>query len=324
MLRRTGAALFAFAWLESACDVPDYGFSDAGVPLRGDAGLAPLELVGNSVSDRILGEGEALEFSFNRYLKPSTAIRQSFAVRDAFSQGVQAPLVQYDPVTRIVRIENPEPRPSDWLLPDQPYTLILGVPELGVDLGGFRAIDEATLPRGRVFGFQTRGASRASEPIAPDFCGTVLPTLRDKCATCHGVQDALDLSSSAGIQRAIGSIARGSVRGAGGTVSPGKHFGEDMALIEPGNPASSYLLYKVLLSPSGTRASAHCGTPLELPAPTIAYTQDVSGSERTTLHTFIAGDPMPPVRENALTFDERRALSHWIQSGARISDCACK
>jgi hypothetical protein len=316
---RAGAVLVG-AGLLAGCDVPDYGFSDAGVPLRGDPGVGTLQIIDVSVADKILSEDESIELSFDRYLKPSTTIRQSFAVRDAFNQPVPAPLVQYDPVTRIVRVENPEPRPSDWLKPDLPYILLLGVPELGRDLGGFRAIDDAPLDKAQRFGFQTRGERKAEPRSRVSFCASVLPVLKDKCASCHNAGDPLDLSASEGVGRALGKTARTSTRGPGNPTAPGKHFGDDMPLIEPGNPANSYLLYKTLLAPNGTRQSPRCADQ-PLPQPRVKFSADVSSAHRETLHAFIGGAAMPPDTAQALTFEERRALSTWIQNGAETPAC---
>jgi hypothetical protein len=318
---RTPIVSLSLLHLVTGCDVQDYGFSDAGVPLRGDPGPGTMKIIDLSVADKVLEADEGIELSFDRYLKPSTAIRQSFAVRNAFNQPVQAPLVQYDPVTRIVRIQNPEPRPSDWLVADQPYFLLLGVPDLGRDLGGFRSIDDAPLDQAQRFGFQTRGERKPDARSSVSFCKSVLPLFKDKCTSCHNAGDVLDLSSSEAIARALGKTARTSVRGPSSPTAPGKHFGDDMPLLEAGNPANSYLLYKTLLAPNGTRTSPHCDD-APLPQPRVKFAADVSPAHRETLHAFIGGRPMPPDPAQALTFDERRALSVWIQNGAETPICS--
>ena len=315
-----------------------------------------LHVVGVSVSeDRPHYSDEAIEVSFDRLLLPSTVVRQSFVIRDAFDVPVDSPIVTYDPVLRVVRIDNPrldqgDPAVRPWMLDNQPYTLTLGVPKPGEDTGGFRALDRATLETNskRQWGFIARVRPVPPRPPTASnerFCGQVMPVFRAKCATCHGASRAdmgLDLSSPISIQKtAIGRLARTTARGSSSTlptsIAPG--FGRDMAIIDPRSPGTSVLLYKVLMAaPAGEGATTPAcgGTNFVPPLPVVPYFGGLDSNERDTLGAFITGMPMPfslqgegegeggggGASSAGLSLTEQRVIAAWIADGAVTPPCA--
>jgi hypothetical protein len=311
-----------------ACDA---GQRDVDVPFPG---AAPLRVIAvNVATSKTLPADGAIEISFDRLLKPASAVRQSFVLRDAFGANVDPPLVTYEPVTRTLRIASPRPPGVEWLLPDQPYVLALGIPRDGEELGGFRAVDNATLETraARVFAFTaTRATGTRAEPNIA-YCTHIEPLLRARCARCHRADDAtsgLDLASAAGITASLGRTARvlASQGNANAGTAPGRIFPGDMPILTPGNPAQSFLLYKVLLrppAPDETSVPPCGGTPYEPRRPGVAYLSDLGPTDREALRDLTPGGVMPPEGHDALTHRERVALSDWIASGAPTRTCAC-
>lgn len=290
----------------------------------------PLALVGINVGTSTpLRPGAAIELSFDRLLKPSSVVRQSFAVRDAFGEAVDPPVVTYDPVTRVVRIASPKPPGEVWLKPDQPYILVLGVPRPNEELGGFRAIDDSPMDANarRVFGFQVRGTEAPPVTLAPvDYCRDIKPLFAEKCLGCHSAGDAsgLDLATPAGIAASIGRIAREASRGPSARTgtAPGRLFGPDMPILDAGNASNSFLLYKVLLNRPGTGETKTCGPATVVSEPGVRYLPDPGDAERARLGARVFGQPMPPPPAPGLTDAERRRLSAWIAGGAK-TDATC-
>lgn len=128
------------------------------------------------------------------------------------------------------------------------------------------AIDGATLALGQLRRFEFFAGPPTGAPFAEpkvDFCADVLPIFQAKCAspTCHGdggqAAAGLVLTTPAGVAKtAIGVVARGAdtTGRSGAPESEGEVFGVGMPLVAPGNPASSWLLYKVDLAPPPARA----------------------------------------------------------------------
>jgi hypothetical protein len=280
--------------------------------------------------------------TFDRPLLPFSVTRQSLALRDAFNQAPLSPIVIYDPVTLTVTISNPSPGQS-WLLEDQPYKVILPVPKDANDIGGLRAIDNATLDHTYVVEFFTGGVPRAftpdvpkdrdngaldrPAPFRPTYCGDVRPIFDSHCGTAGGCHNATDkddagayppmgmlLTTDVGIRNtAIGRVSEQMNRAASSSpLAPGKRFGENMPIIDPGNPGNSYLVYKFL---------AHG------PATSPAITDD----EAARLRSLIAGQAMPPPfifrpsesnnLSSPLNVDDAKTIATWIAQGAAVNDC---
>lgn len=209
-----------------------------------------------------LAANDAIQIAFTRELLPSSVTRQSLTVRDAFGVPLN-PTVSYDPVARVVTIGNPNPQASTpWLLPGQPYTLELVIPD-DQDPFGVRAIDGATLNPAktpRFYGFNAGPVTPTplAEPTM-SFCDDVWPVFWGHCSEsgiCHSAPKpaaALVLDSADGLARtAIGHVAHGANTGPAAAsgpagAAPGNLFGVDMPVIDPGNPGNSWLMYKLLL-----------------------------------------------------------------------------
>jgi hypothetical protein len=279
-----------------------------------------------------------IELAFNRYLLPSTVTRQAFQLHSGGATGtLLTPTISYDPVARIVTIT---PISTMLLTPDQAAVVV-------IDPAVLRAIDGATLdPRQATtynFPVVAGGGGAASTQQAIDYCRDIFPVLNQKCGqTCHGaglMYEGLDLATVAAIAAtAIGKTAHGANTGPQSTPqSPGPVFGVDMPIIDPGsggggNPANSWLLYKLLLAvPPATSSTMYpaCdgGTcPVDVSTAHLAVqpalADEANDGERANLANEVQGREMPfpthpelPLDQSnsqALTVDELERVSLWI------------
>jgi len=299
-------------------------------------------------------------------LLPISVVRQSFILLDSSNQPVQAVLVTYDPVARVVTLSNPNPSQATWLTPDQPYKIELPVPKGDEDSAGVRAIDRATLDPSKPheIGFTVAAAAPAApaEP-ATSFCRDVSPIFQARCSAsfCHGTPQAgakserfpdgqsrpaagLVLETSVGVKNtALLRVAHGANTGglAGAGEAPGHVFGVDMPIVDPGNPANSWLMYKLLLAPlpdsdAGANIRTKCdGSQGDLPAtgffPATTFAK-MSDGERSRLSDYVLGNQMPyppqPGREDRsqnLSLEELERVRAWIAQGATVDECgACQ
>ncbi len=275
----------------------------------------------------------ALELRFDRYLLPSTAVRQSIRL----TSGPRAPeflIPEYDLVERVVVYRLPE---GVELAPGTLYTVEVRAPE--GDGWGFRAFDGAPLEEGPVpleFHFTTARASSTVDTAPPrevPDCAAIATFLdRGGCgsAGCHSGESpsmglALD-SVDALLSTAVGRIARETETGTevGTPLRDPARFGVRMPRIEPGAPANSYLLYKVLLDPENyplegdaigdcsSRYNVDWGGPCPDPAP---------GELERFQSWFVLGQAMPRRNEEgesvgALDRDALHDLADWIAAGA--------
>jgi hypothetical protein len=287
-----------------------------------------------------------IQIAFDRYLLPSTVVRQSVVLREG--DRPLAPTITYDPITRVITLGNPDPNGQNWLVPDQFYTITFPIPR-GNEDNGLRAIDRATLdPATPVLGFKAI-APPANEPVVRRtmrFCNEVLPILQDRCgsSSCHGgVQGGsapaagLVLDSWYGIQNtAIGRVSNASnTGGRASPAAPGPIFGVDMPIIDPGNPGNSWLLYKIVMAtppaqPTDPPPRVTCAPP-PVPAPRPFLDPPDLGvelkpadvGEQARLRDFVLGREMPyPPAFEALSVDWMRRLSAWIAQGAQVADCS--
>jgi hypothetical protein len=266
-----------------------------------------------------------LELRFDRFLLPSTAVRQSIA----FFSGAPSSVVpedrfgpeiipSYDPLERVVTFSLP---PGATLQPNTLYTVRIPIASSD-DAFGFRAFDGAALAGEEPLHISFRTSNRVdpTPPAVPSALGCPdlicqafgqveagcdLP-IASGCAAeqCHGAAETLppmglSLASPHGlISSALGRVAHQTETGptTGRTLASPPRFGTAMALIEPGRPSNSYLVYKLLVAPdaylpesegdacSRYRAAAdpeRCILPAE--------------EELTRLREwFVRGDPMPP------------------------------
>lgn len=273
-----------------------------------------------------------IQIAFDRALLPVTVNRQSFPMFD-YTKTQLAPIVTYDPVALVVTLSNPDPSNPNWLRADQPYKVVLGIPDGNADVGGVRAIDRAPLDPAQTRQFEFLVAGLTTDPTslingAPiNFCNDVLPIFSASCSqgTCHGAVEGkarpaagLVLATSTGVANtAISRVANGSNTGpfAGAGHSPSHLFGIDMPIIDPHDPGNSWLLYKVLLgSPAPALEVVEAGTtdagvpPSDgglgagvprscAPQPPFQSTAfdapGLSDAERDRLSNFVLGNRMP-------------------------------
>jgi hypothetical protein len=279
---------------------------------------------------------------------------------------VLEPAVTYDPVTRVVSLSVSTATPPPFLGPaGATFTVTIGVATAGDYIGGSgpRAIDNATLTTKVVETFQSvtpaMPTGSADRPV--HFCDDVLPIFQLRCSAgqCHGAPlgtiapaEGLVLETSLGIQNtAISRVSQESNTGgiAGEPQGQGEQFGVDMAIVEPGDPGASWLMYKVLRGTLRTidqtldAGVATCGEDASAPAsalvlPTPQPTLTLPSTEEEILSQYVLGNQMPyplnlPSTEQTpaddfatlpLTFDELERVRAWIAQGAEVDTCnAC-
>ncbi len=335
--------MVAGAALSAACDAGSFRADPATQP------TAKIRLLGANVGpNQTLPANGAVQLAFDRYLLPSTQIRQSIQLVTVAGEPVEPPVVQYDPVARTVTLSSMAG--TKWLAEGQTYRVVAGIPE-NKDANGFRALDGATLETPISITFLV-GPPRTVELDPPvDFCVDVLPIFSAKCSgsACHSSGDvsrpsvaaaSLVLDSSIGVQgTAINRVSQAANTGARFNESAaGKVFGVNMPLIAPNNPGNSWLLYKILLAPPPASVPAHSpytcakappsATPAAPYTPLAPYSEVPSPNEQAVLQDNVLGREMPfPVAQPTayeslpLTFAERQIVRAWISRGAPTPDC---
>lgn len=309
--------------------------------------------------DKALPADGSIQIALDRLLLPVTAVRQSFILADANNNALQ-PLVTYDPVRMVVILSDPDGTSGQWLMPGQPYKVIMPVPPKAGDTEfGLRAIDGATLEQAQQIGFLVTSPLGAGGAQKESFCGDVLPIFQARCNSgeCHGAPSqttpserfpdgrtkpaaGLVLDNSVGVaQTAIGRVAQGSNTSAiaGNPSAPSSKLGISMPIVDPGNPGNSWLMYKLLLAvPQGDETTAlnarDCQGAL-VPftvQPSLNVTASTpSDEERARLSDLVLGSqmPYPPEpgvdnRGSNLTVDELERVRVWIAQGASVDDCS--
>lgn len=278
------------------------------------------------------------EIRFDRYLLPSTAVRQSFLVysgeRSNAIPGIDLPALtpRYDVVERVVSFELPA---GVTLQPNTHYTTELVVPVHEDDFGfrafDLRPLDEQTTVR---TSFLTSNQRKMPTPKPADgSCSSVVSTLSNHCDSsgCHNSKDrvmGIDFSDANGlVLTAIGRVSHQTETGprTGVPTQNPDRFGEAMPLIDPGRPDNSYLLYKLLLSPENYWLSPSepdlCATSHLAPVGDGCVSVLASPDENERLRDwFLRGVGMPrAVGEAAPRFlvrRELRDLESWIRGGA--------
>jgi hypothetical protein len=218
--------------------------------------------------------------------------------------------------------------------------------------------DTMTWPRSITFTAgpaATAPASACNAVVGPciDFCGqikgtTASPGVFGGCLTgvCHQgsqggapVPVGLDLTTSTlGSSLAGTAIGRLSVESSEGALSqpvtgqPSIHFGQDMPIIDAqsrpdvpmvgmGDPANSFLIYKVLMAELGTAA------PTLATKAHLATWNPISPTDRAILSGLIPGREMPfpatsfDTVNTGLSLDQLETLSLWISQGAPVFTC---
>jgi hypothetical protein len=297
-----------------------------------------------------------IQIAFDRLLAPDSVTRQSFEVSDGSGVYLE-PVVTYDPVTRIVSLQSPNPPGTSWMTIGVTYYVQIGVAKASDTTGltGPKAIDGATLTQAVTEVFQAvapAAGGTASADRAIDFCDDILPIFQANCTTgaCHGSPSAgsepregLILDTPTGIlNTAINRASQESNTGAlAGLPTAAEQFSVDMPIIASGSPGDSWLVYKLLLAPNPpatTSSPATCGdagAPASVfQAPSsdpMAPSVPLSASEQAILSEMILGEQMPypyPGLNTALGIDAQERIRAWIvqlndpsNTAAQIQEC---
>lgn len=271
-----------------------------------------------------------IEFRFDRFLLPSTAVRQAFRIYTGSEDLSFTTQPEYDLVERVVTFSLPN---GALFQPGVRYSVELFVPASD-DAGGFRAFDDAPLAEGDVpltFDFRTQQIEPPAAPPdpAPWTCDQVVDVFGGStpawsAGTCHSGRNArmgLRLESRAAlIQTAIGEVAHQTMVGskASAVLSNPPRMGVQMARIHAGQPENSYLLYKLIRNPNIYRdpSGVGCTTVHEVPLPAGTCPEPSEEESQRLADYFVRGLPMP---RNSHVVDVR-GLQRWIKSGAPCAE----
>ena len=287
---------------------------------------------------------------FDRYLLPSTAVRQSFALYTGVESNVVPPgnrlpalTPRYDLVERVVSYELP---PGVRLQPNTHYTAELVVPEPDSEFG-FRAFDGAALDEETTvtLSFLTSNQEETRDAEASPTCSDLVygrqsPNVADQrpstfvsCSSggCHDADAprmGLDLSSERGVVlTAVGRVAHQTetTPNSGVDLQNPARFGAAMPRVDPGRPDNSYLMYKLLAAPENYRGADDpdpCATRYENLAvdPTTCVPASADENERLRAW-FLRGLPMPrtpsaDAEPTWLSREQLRGIQAWIRGGA--------
>lgn len=252
----------------------------------------------------------------------------------------------YDIVERVLIY-----RPVNPLRGGLVYTVEVIAPS-DADPDGLRAFDGAPLVEGDVplrFGFRTRRESPAEGPPTPlvPTCTDMVERTFNPCATagCHAAAsstpsscgpNAVDvggecvgvpamgmrLDSVEGlVDTVIGKVARQTETGprVNQPLAQPDRFGTQMARVDPGNPATSYLMYKLLRnadnlvprsgdvceSVHSVPVAAPGGAPVCSPAP---------GENERLREWFVLLEPMPTQGVRFGSREDLRDVERWISA----------
>ncbi len=296
---------------------------------------APEDITSGSAS--LVVPSSSLRLRFDRFLLPSTIIRQAVCLQpslddvETYTGCTDGVFLQpsYDPVRREVVLRQ---EPGSRLALDTLYKLTLFSPNIEGDCTpdaplscGILAFDRAPLEQAYTFTFQTvaidPGAVPDEAPPPADFCGPdgVVGALAG-CAysPCHApplTSAGLDLSDTYALDTtAINHVAHQTQVGqsADDPEATPSRFGRAMPIIDAsdrgtsGSPGNSYMLYKLLTGPSVE------GAPDDIrPDP-----EEIARLRASV----VVGLPMSP-DGSVLSPAQLLALSHWIARGAPTPDC---
>jgi len=289
----------------------------------------------------------AIELRFDRFLLPSTAVRQSLSVFTGANGVFLVPT--YDPAERIVLYRLP--RGGTWL-PNVRYTVELFRPSEHPEAWGFRAFDGAELsdegPAPLRFTFRTRRDPTATAaPVGPPptFAAVSEVLARGGCAAsgchrspdpsrcpasggeaevgiCAGPRMGLDLSGARGVETtALGQVAHQTDNGPyAGEVRAASSVGVGMPLIDRASPGSSYLYYKLLVNDRYAPGAPRCATRYSAPVPDGC--EATLAAELARLRAaFVRGSPMPLGADGPaprLPDPDLQLIGDWIASGATL------
>jgi uncharacterized membrane protein YgcG len=286
-----------------------------------------------------VGVDTAIWVRFDRFLDPTTVIRQSvritggtIGVDGSTPAGTEFASPFYDVIERVAVYR------LGGLQPGVRYTVTIWSPDDNQGTG-FRAFDGAPLAATTTFSFttSTNPTTSANEPTQPvvNFCSQCTNNhvvrgggqiLLQGCAfgTCHGTDteggppNNLDLSTFEAFQRtAIGHVAHQTLSGPTSTPEVlATRFGASMPLIDRNQPGNSYLLYKILIAPTLWPAAGAIPAAGEYPNQPVGGDIKPSDDELARLQeSFVMGGTMP-LGIDSFKIDQARAIQAWIASGA--------
>ncbi len=289
-----------------------------------------------------------VELRFDRFLLPGGGLSAGAFLYSGNPPANGSRLsVDYDLVERVVVLQ-----PSRPLVPHTLYTVeIVLYPDSSQ---GFWAYDRAPLVEAALplrFSFSTgSGPAPAPAPLPSesDTCETMSHGPLGSCAKCHTSTPAdgevaatfppmgLDLSSARGlfytaVNHAAHETETGTDIGGQGLRTPAR-FGVQMNVVDPGNPATSYLMYKLLQKPSNFQLGPDeqsCDTPYHSPVAEGGCTPPDADEIARLREWFLRGDPMPKnglskgqVVNAALDHSTLLRIARWITAGATCPEPA--
>lgn len=271
-----------------------------------------------------------IEIRFDRFLLPKSAVRQSILLYTG--QRSRAVRLQpfYDAVERVVVFQVATGAVLD---PGVLYHVELIRPKDDADQAGFRAFDGAPLSKQSdvplAFSFLTARADPSPAPQAkPPGCFEAWSALSQSgCSKggCHIGKDApmgLRLDSRASLlNTAIGRVAHEADTGpvAGRPLVDPPRFGTGMPVIDPGNPGTSYLLYKLLVGPHNF--DADCRTKYPVASPTGPCPAPDEAEQQRLQSWFVRLEPMPLGGALAGGKSTMDLLQGYILGGAETTSC---
>jgi hypothetical protein len=351
--------LLAVAALSSGCDLgsPDnaaaYGpplHLIASYPADGQGTNAPLGadvLCDEPTPDCPVPTNVAIELRFDRFMLPGSLDGSAFLYSGNPPANGVGLRPRYDMIERVVVY-----RPTRQLQPNTLYTVELILSTNPAQ--GFWAFDRAPLVEGAVplrFSFSTGGGPRvepAPPALPPDTCETITMGPLNTCVNCHATKpDAqtsppsnippmgLDLASPRGLYyTAVGQVAHQTETGnsaTGNGLQTPARFGVQMNIVDPGSPATSYLMYKLLQKPENFGPAdgiSRCVTGYHSPVSDLDCLPAPEDERVRLREWFVLGDPMPKDDTSSLeqpivaatTRENLVRISSWISTGATCKE----
>lgn len=261
-----------------------------------------------------------LRLKFDRWLLPTTAVRQSVSLVTEGTEQAVFLRPDYDVTARVLAI-----RPDTPLAAGSVYLLQLISADQDPNGFGFRAYDGGALSAPSTFAFRTSAPAAQSNVALPvATCDEVLSAIAQAGCTqagCHSgpvPRMGLSLENASGLlSTAIDQVAHETESGPDLTqqaVSGGR-FGVQMPIIDSGRPENSYLIYKLLIGSSlNNEFGAEVNRDHFAPDP---MTQAAIEQARAW---FIEFGPMPPDEvgypAGVSPAELVRTLQSWIRAGA--------
>lgn len=272
-----------------------------------------------------------IEIRFDRFLLPKTAVRQSIRLYTGARNSFVTLQPFYDTVERVVvyRVAT-----GGALLGGVLYHVELVSPKADENGFGFRAFDGAPLSTEEnavplKWSFLTARAAPTPGPSTePPTCFETWTALNQSgCtkSTCHVGPEApmsLRLDSSASLlSTAIGHVAHEADTGpvAGRPLVDPPRFGTGMPVLDPGNPGTSYLLYKLLIGPENF--GDDCTTRHNVPLPPGGCPMPDDGERQRLRDWFVRLEPMPYGGKLVGGLDTLDLLQRYILAGAGTANC---